>query len=354
VAKKPVKSLSLLARVKAFFARIYTSIKQKIDGYLVRRPHRSFRRTRRRDYNRSLKLPGYFAFGREVRKTLWSHKKVFLLLSLFYAVVMAVMVGLASQDTYSSLTDTLRATSGDLFSGNFGEVGQAGLLLLTAMTGGISQELTDVQKVYAGIVVLLTWLTTVWLLRNLLAGHKVKLRDGLYNAGSPIVPTFLVALVLFVQLLPLALAVIGYAAAAGSGLLAGGVEAMLFWIAAGLLGVLSLYLITSTFMALIVVTIPGMYPMRALKTAGDLVIGRRVRVLLRMLWLAISVVITWVVVMVPIILLDTWAKGVWENLQAIPVIPVCLLAMTSITVVWAAAYIYLLYRKVVADDADPA
>lgn len=354
VAKKVAKKLSPWQRAKAFFVRVFRSVRHRTDTYLARRPHRSFRRTRRRDYNRSLKLPGYFAFGREVRKTIWSYKKVFIFLSIFYAVLMALMVGLASQDTYSTLTDTLRATSGDVFGGNFAEVGKAGLLLLTAMTGGISQELTDVQKVYGGIAILLTWLTTVWLLRNLLAGHKVKLRDGLYNAGAPIISTFLVALVLVIQLLPLALAIIGYSAAASSGLLAGGVEAMLFWIAAGLLAILSLYLITSTFMALIVVTIPGMYPMRALKTAGDLVIGRRVRILLRLLWLAVSVVIAWIIVMVPIILIDTWAKGIWANLQWVPVIPVFLLIMTSVSVVWAAAYIYLLYRKVVADDADPA
>jgi hypothetical protein len=354
VKKKITTQTTIWQRIASIVVGVFKSVKTRTDTYLNRRPHRSFRWTRRRDYNRSLKLPGYFAFTSEVRKTLWPHRKVFLLLSLFYALLMATLVGLASQETYTTLTDTLRDTSGDVFDGNLGEVGKAGLLLLTAMTGGISQTLTDAQQVYAGIVILLTWLTTVWVLRNVLAGHKVKLRDGLYNAGAPIISTFLVSLVLIIQLLPLAVALIAYSAAAASGLLAGGVEAMLFWIAAGLLAVLSLYLVTSTFIAMIVVTIPGMYPIRALKTAGDLVVGRRVRILLRLLWLAMGIVIAWAVVMVPIILLDTWAKGVWPNLQWLPVIPVFLLAMSSVSVVWAAGYIYLLYRKVVADDADPA
>ena len=354
MAKKPTTPAHLGQRIRGFFVATFVKAKKKVDAYLARRPHRSFRRTRRRDYVRTLKMPGYVGFTREVHRTVWGHRKLFLSLALFYAVLMGVMVGIASQDTYSTLTDTLRDTSGGVFEGNWGEVGKAGLLLLTAMTGGVTQELTEIQQVYAAIVILLTWLTTVWLLRNVLAGHAVKLRDGLYNAGSPIIAMFLVALVLVVQLLPLALAVIGYSAAAESGLLAGGVEAMLFWIAAGLLAVLSLYLITSTFMALIVVTIPGMYPLRALKTAGDLVIGRRIRILLRLLWLVLVIVLAWVIIMIPIILLDTWLKGIWPQIQWVPVIPLLLLAVTSVTVVWSAAYIYLLYRKVIADDADPA
>lgn len=352
--KQPVKKQTVWQQFVTFFKKRAASIRVRVDAYLARRPHRSFRRTRRRDYTRSLRLPGYFAFTAHVRKTLWAHRKTFLLLTLTYAILSGIMVGLASQDLYTTLTETLRDTSGEIFDGNVGELGKAGLLLLTAMTGGITQSLTEVQQVYAGLIALLVWLTTVWLLRNILAGHKVKLRDGLYNSAAPLLSTFLVALVLVVQLVPLAIALIGYAAASSSGLLASGVAAMLFWIAAGLLAVLSLYLITSTLLALVVVTLPGMYPMKALKTAGDLVIGRRIRILLRILWMLLGIVVAWALVMIPIILIDTWLKGLWPSIDWLPIIPIALLVMSSLTVTWSAAYVYLLYRKVVADDADPA
>lgn len=264
------------------------------------------------------------------------------------------MVGIASQDNYTILTDTLRDTGGDVFDGNWGELGKAGLLFATAMTGGLSQTLTDVQQVYAGLIALLAWLTTVWLLRSIVAGRVVKLRDGLYNAGAPILSMFVVSLVLLVQLLPLALALIGYSAATASGLLAGGVEAMLFWAAAGSLALLSFYWLTSTFFALVIVTLPGMYPLGALKAAGDLVIGRRLRILLRSLWMVASVVVAWAIVMIPIILFDTWIKGIWSGIEWVPVIPVTLLVLSSVSVIWISSYVYLLYRKVVADDAEPA
>ncbi len=332
----------------------FTKIKSRYDLFLKRRPHRSFRQTRRRDYVRKLELPGYFAFTKYVSKIIWANRKTFIFLALLYAVMTVLMVGIGSQDIYTTIKDALDTTNGGLLSGGFGEIGKAGLLFVTAATGGISLSLTEAQQVYAGIITLITWMTSIWLLRNILAGHKVKLRDGLYSAGSPIISTFIIALVLIVQMLPLALALIGYGAASVTGLLEGGVESMLFWAAAGLLAMLSLYWATSTFFALVIVTLPGMYPFQALKTAGDLVIGRRLRILLRLLWMLIVTAVTWAIIMIPIIMLDSWVKSFWVDSVWVPTIPIVLLFISAFTIVWVSSYIYLLYRKVVADDAEPA
>lgn len=330
------------------------AIRNRAEELKSRRPHRSFRMTRRRDYARSLKLPGYVAFTHQVNQTLRVHRKPLLLLALFYAVLYALLVGIASQDNYAALTETLRGAGEELFEGNLGEIGKAGLILGTILTTGISDKLTDAQQIFAALLVLLVWLTTVWLLRNLLAGHKVRVRDGLYNAGAPLISSALVSLVLIVQLLPVGIAAIGYAAASTAGLLTGGVEAMLFWVIMVLLLLLSIYWITATFFALVVVTLPGMYPMRALRTAGDMVIGRRIRIILRLAWMGLCIAVGWLVVMIPIILLDTWLKGMWSQIEWLPIIPVTLLVLTTVSVIWSASYIYLLYRKVVDDDAKPA
>lgn len=357
-AKKPtVKRTVKLTKKQVLMLSVrrpFSAMRMKSAMYLKRRPHRTFRRTRRRDYVRTLELPGYFAFTTFVHKTLWKNRKLIIAMVVVYALLSAIMVGLASQDTYTILSDTLRETSDSIFDGNIGEVGKASLLFIAAMTGGLSQTLTEVQQVYAAILGLMVWLTTVWLLRNVLAGHKVKLRDGLYNSSAPILSTFVVVLVMLVQLLPIALALIGYSAAMASGLLTGGVEAMIFWLAVGLLTALSLYWITSTAVALVVVTLPGMYPFQAIKTAGDLVVGRRLRILLRLLWMGLMIAVVWVIIMIPIIMLDTWIKGVWPSIEWIPTIPLTLLILGSMTIVWSSSYIYLLYRRIVADDSSPA
>ena len=299
-------------------------------------------------------MPGYWAFTDSVRKLLWANRKLFIWTVVVYTLFTAILVGLSSQDTYTQLSTTLRDSSTEIFSGDLGAIGQASILLVSGATGGFSSAPTATQQVFAGILTLLVWLTTVWLLRAILAGRSPRFRDGLYHAGAPIVSTALVVLVLIVQLLPIAIATIAFVAASASGLLAGGVEAMLFWSVASLLVVLSLYWMTSTLIALVVVTLPGMYPMQAIKTAGDLVIGRRLRLLWRLLWLGLTIAALWLVVMIPLIIFDSWIKGLLPSIEFIPLIPFSLAVMGSLTVVWSASYVYLLYRKVVDDDSAPA
>jgi hypothetical protein len=285
---------------------------------------------------------------------LWRNKRLFGLLVGAYALLTLAFAGMASQETYSETANLIKETGSDAVLGGLSALEQASIVFLSAVSGGLNSDTTAAQQVYAGLIGLLIWLTVVWLLRALLAGQKPRLRDGLYNAGAPIVPTLLVSLVLVVQLLPLAAVSIGYSAATASGLLSGGIEAMLFWTAALLLIVLSLYWATSTFMALVVVTLPGMYPLQALKSAGDLVVGRRVRILWRLLWMFLLIAVVWSVIMIPAIIGDAWLKSVVPALSGAPFIPVILLLLGSVTIVMVAAYVYLLYRKVVEDDAAPA
>lgn len=352
-AEKAQKRTSSAGKKRRLFGWFFR-MRDRARGLLARRPHRSFRRTRRRDYVRSLKLPGYWAFTNSVRKTLWQNKKLFLLLALTYAVLTAALVGAASQSTYERLSDTLDQANENLLDGDLGGVGRAGLLLTTGMVGAFNQTPTDTQRIFAALLGLLVWLTTVWLLRTILAGRKPKLRDGLYSAGAPTISTLLVSCLVVLQLLPVALAAIGFDAASRTGLLNGGVEAMLFWMVAGLLTLLSVYWITSSAIAMVVVTLPGMYPSQAIKTAGDLVVGRRVRILLRLLWGTIIALVGWALVMIPVILLDSWLKDTWHAMEWLPIVPIALLAMGALSVVWAASYVYLLYRRIVDDDAAPA
>lgn len=327
---------------------------KRVKGLLKRRPHRSFRMTRRRDYARSLDMPGYWSFTNYVRATLWKNRRMFGGLVLLSAVVTIIISGFGAQEVYSNLASTLEQTGGYLFEGSWGTVGQAGLLLASTITTGLSPDLTEAQSVIGALAGFFGWLITIWLLRNTLAGHKPRLRDGLYNSGSPILSTILVGLVIMVQLLPAAIALIVYSAASTSGILEGGFAAMLVWIGVALLGLISLYWITSSFIAMVIVTLPGMYPMHAIRAAGDLVLGRRVRVLLRLFWLAFIVVLTWAVIVIPIILFDSWFKGMVPAIGWMPLVPLVIILMSSLTLVFAASYVYLLYRRIVDDESTPA
>ena len=319
---------------------------------MARRPHRSFRMTRRRDYIRPLELPGNIAFTHEVNATVWKYKKVLFLLALVYMFFFAVLIGIQSQDTYTAFSDALHDQGVEFFSGDWSAGDQALGTLIGIATSTFSGTVTESQQIYGVFIFLLIWLSTVWLLRNLLAGHKVKLRDSLYNSGAPIFSTALVSGFLILQLVPVGLAVLGYNAAAASGVLDGGASAMLFWIGAVLLGILSLYWITSTLFAMIVVTLPGMYPYQAIKTAGDLMLGRRIKILLRWLWMVLVILLTWAIVLLAFIFLDMGLKALFPVMSSWPIIPIVILVLGAFTTIWVSAYVYLLYRKVV--DYVPA
>lgn len=344
----------IASRLPSILKSPVISVRQRVRQFLKRRPHRSFRLTRRRDYVRSLELPGYWKFTASVMALLWKNKRLFGMLTGLYVLLTALLVGVASESAYQQTVTAVKETGGDFVTGGLGGLEQAGAVFLTTVTGGSSASADASQQIYGGLIGLLVWLTTVWLLRALLAGQKPRLRDGMYNAGAPLVSTFLVSLVLAVQLLPLALVGIAFGAASASGLLNGGVEAMLFWVAAALLVSLSLYWVTGTFMALVVVTLPGMYPMVALRTAGDLVVGRRLRLLARLAWALVWLALGWAVIMIPLIMFDTWLKAAAPGMAWLPLVPVALLLFGAVSVVMMAAYIYLLYRKVVEDDAASA
>lgn len=340
------------------FARIRSwgaAIGKRRRDYLSRRPHRSFRLSRRRDYKRGLAMPGYFAFTIEVAGVIWQHKKTFATLGLVFMVLTVGFGLLGSQDIYSQLQNLFDTTRPDgLFTGAVGEVGRASILLLTTMTNGLTGQLDPSQQFIAATMGLYMWLSVVWLLRKFLAGKKVVVRDALYTSGAPIIATLLCFIILLVQMIPAALATIVVSVGYQTQFIDGSVAAIAVFIALVLLIVLSLYWATSTFIALVIVTLPGMRPLRAVAIAGDLVIGRRLRILLRLLWLIATILSWWLVIMVPVILLDTWLKSMFTWLAGWPIVPVMVLAMTTATIMWSASYIYLLYRKIVDDDTAPA
>lgn len=331
---------------KARAKRQKISLRQRYDNFMSRRPHRSFRLTRRRDYAKALKLPGYISFGFEVVKTINKYKKVLLPLSAVYIIINAVLVGLVSQDIYTQLSDTVASAGSQIFgSADVFTEALGSFFAIATLAGGAAS--TEFQQVATVVLFISFWLSVVWLLRNLIAGNRVRMRDGLYNAGAPLIASFVVMFIMGLQLLPVVVAMMAYGAAITSGLLAGGAPAMLFWLSAALLGVLSAYWLTSSVFALIIVTIPGMYPWRAIRSAGDMVQGVRLRILFRWIFMITVVALVYVAVLLPAVLIESWLRTYWPWLENVPVIPVLISVLTTAAALWCTSYVYLLYRKVV-------
>jgi hypothetical protein len=347
-SKKMLTSFSI--KMKNKLQRSAQRLKSRQDAFLARRPHRSFRQTRRRDYVVRPSLPAYTVFTFGVIQLLRSNRRPLLTLIGVFSLLYLALGGLTSQQTYAEAQDLLQESGTDVFEGSWGRVGEASLLFLTAFASGPSQA-GSVEQVYLGFTTLLAWLATVWFLRETLAGHAPRARDAVYNSGSPVVPTLILFFVLLLQFIPVGLLAIAYAGLTSVGLATSGFGAMMFGITALLVTSLVLYWASATFIALVIVTLPGMYPLKALKAAGDLVVGIRLVVMYRLLWLLLLTGLAWAAVLVPVIIVDTWLKSAIAWYAEIPVVAIVVSAMSVATVVWSSAYIYMLYRRLVEDGA---
>ena len=190
----------------------------------------------------------------------------------------------------------------------------------------------------------------IYILRHTLANQKIKVRDALYHALSPLISTIVVPAVIFVQAIPAMIVIITYSAAVQTNFLSTPFYALIYFIFAALLLLLSIYLISSSIVALVAVSAPGLYPFTALSMASQLLAGRRVKFIIRLLYLVFVIVLMWIIVMLPLIALDLWLKSFIPALTGIPFVSLELLIMTCFTMVYAATYIYLYYRKMLDYD----
>lgn len=315
------------------------------------RLHRSFKRSYREDYDRPLEVPGLLHHAMTTFRVIFRNWKIFLPLILLIVGANILLVGLMNEDTYVQLQETIEDGSEELQAGNVGSVAKAGLLLVsTVTTGGLTQGMTEVQQVFAILLFLVTWLVTIYIVRHRLAGHKVKMRDGLYNALTPLISTLAVLFIVLVQLIPVFIVIITYSVAVATEFLNTPFYALLFFIFAGLLVLLSAYLLSNTFLALVAVTAPGLYPMAAVHTASDLIAGRRIKLIIRMIYLVFVLAVVWVIVMLPLILLDLWLKSMWEWLEGWPFVSLELLIMTVFSTIYFSTYSYLFYRRMLDYD----
>ena len=257
-----------------------------------------------------------------------------------------LLIGIANEESYSQFREIL-SQNGDNQMGNFAK---AGVLLFSAVTtGGFAGQVSDSAITIGAVLFLVTWLTTIFIVRHKMAGHKIKLRDGLYNAMTPLVSTFAVALVVVLECIPILFLIILDSVTVKTGFLSMPFYALLFFGFALLMLLISGYLLASSLMALVAVSAPGLYPVDALRTASDLMAGRRMKFIIRLIALLLTVIIIWVVVMVPLIMFDLALKN-YEWAANIPFMTICFTVIVFFTEIYAAIYLYLYYRWILDYD----
>lgn len=315
--------------------------------------HRNFRRSYREDYVREVELPGLLALAFEVFAKILKNWRFFGKLLLFAVVMNILLVGLMSEELYLKFQDALDQTELEVAGAPIGNFARAGLLLASTLaTGGLNQAPTEAQQIFGVLIFLIVWLVGIYGLRQILAGREILLRDALYNGLAPLISTMAVFVVMFLQAVPILLVVIAYSAAVSTDFLALPFYALVFFVFAVSFIILSLYGLSGSFLALVATTNMGIYPGTALAATGDLIMGRRMKMIMRLVFLVFILGVVWFVVGMPVVLLDMWAKKAVDFLDGIPIVSVLTLILTCFSAIYTAAYFYLLYRKLIEYDEN--
>ena len=319
------------------------------------RLHRSFKRSYYEDYQRKTELPSLTSQASAAFKMFFKFWKIFLPLLLIFVGLYIFLIGAMSENTLADVRANVEQTNKDVADGKIGTVGKAGLTLLGIISTGGLTTMNDAQIVIAVLLFTIIWLVTIYLARHLLAGHQeIKMRDGFYSALSPLVSTLVVGLIIFLEAVPIMLTIIVFQVALTTDFLSTPFYALLFFMFAALMITLSLYLLSSSFFAIIVVSAPGLYPLTAVRMAKNLIMGRRLRFLIRVFYLVIIVALLYLLLLMPAIILDGALKSqfTWFAESKIPFVAIIQLTITVFIFIYLSIYFYLFYRALLDYNDD--
>lgn len=273
-------------------------------------------------------LPGAFRMFGGALHMLVKHWKVFLGIIAIYGFLNLLLV--QGFHLVGGLGD-VKSSLGELFSGNWGQL-LSGVALFVYLMGVSGNTASSSAGAYQFLLGLLVSLALIWALRQLYAGHALRVRDAFYRGTAPLIQFVLVLLVVAIQLLPLSVGFLLYGTVMSNGIATTGIE-QIFWtmLLAGL-SALSLYLISSSAFALYIITLPDMTPMRALRSAKELVRFRRWAVLRKLLFLPLAIIVASGALTIPLIMYAT------------PVAPWAFFAVSLSTLPILHSYMYRLYR----------
>jgi hypothetical protein len=293
---------------------------------LKRPSYKSFKFSKR--IKNPTKLPSGFQLSKQVVNTFMKAPKLFVGIAAIYGILNVLLVqGLGNTSNIETVKNTLAGASGLAHV-----AGGVSLFAVLVASSGSSSS-TAAAGVYQVLLVLIVSLVVIWALRQVIGGTVVRIRDAFYQGTYPLVQFILVLLVISIQLIPAALGAILYNVVVTNSIATLPIQKTIWGLLALLLGMLSFYMLTSSIFALYIVTLPKMTPMKALRSAREIVRYRRWTVMRKLLFLPVALFVIAAIIMVPIILTVT-AAAYWVFF---------ILSMFGMVITHT--YIYTLYRE---------
>lgn len=329
IRQVPGTLLKMVQGIPAWIVGIPAALQQWRVSTRKKKQYRSFR-LQKKIKPEPRPIPSIVELLKSTLQFIWQHKKIlgtmvlvhaFLYIALLRAplvtdmseVIEAVNAGFENDNAQKTIEGTV-ATLGTVLSVS-GE-SQANPAVVTLVTIGMS-------------------LIYIWAIRELHTQKKIKARDAYYQGLAPLLSTALLLLVASIQLIPFVVTAFVYATARTSGLFASGFEDLAVFLVTAGMGLLSLYWVTATVIGLYVVTLPGMYPRQALRSAKKLVQFQRLTVFKKILALPFVIGIFYFTVLLFVVRLIPA-----QSFVAVEVLQLIILPFAHI-------YLYKLYRALI-------
>lgn len=323
----------------------YNWLTRKADKKAQITHHRSFYLTKRGNFVRKINIASPLRFIGQVSRFVWANRRIYLWPWLIISVIMYLVIGVNDNQNYLSIRDAIV----EVDSLNY--IQQVIAAVVTVITGALI-AVGGANQFIIAVTLLLSWLALVYIARHVYSGNtKLTFRRAFYESAAPLVPILCIIFLILLQAVPLVLVSVGYVALSGAMYINQGIsiENMSAVLALSAAVALTVYWMSASLLSLIVVTIPGIYPMRALYESTVLIAGRRAKVLGRLLVMIVIGLLAMIVVSMPLVMLDRWLKF---N-DYFPLIQLMMSFVVGGLVVWMSVYLYMLYRRLIDSPEMP-
>lgn len=226
--------------------------------------------------------------------------------------------------------ETLQKSVSEVFGGSSESVSSTAVLVGTVL--GSPRQIEGGGFAVTFLIISAS-LMYVWSTRERMNEIRIKSRDAIFNGLAPIVSAFVILIYIGLQLIPFGIATFFYTSARAGSFFANGFEDILFFCITFFVGVASVYLLTSSIVALYATTLPGVYPLKALKAAKGLVSFRRLTIFKRVMALVIFVILAYLFLLFAIVRFAPTRTYLYIDIFQIAVVP------------FVNIYLYKLYRS---------
>lgn len=263
---------------------------------------------------------------------MWQNKTLFggiagIQIAFTYLFVQGFSSSVGLDELKQNIEDIVGNSSG------IGEQTLTGFALFNYLVTSTSKSAAEVAGLYQLFLGIIISLAVIWAVRQLLAGEKPSIKEVFYRGMYPLIQFMSVLFVIGLQLVPALVGSLLYSSVFGNSLAVTALEQVIWTIIIGLLLVLSAYMIASSVFGLYIVTLPDMTPLRALRSARQLVLHRRTSVLMRIIALPLIMLAVAMVIFVPMLLVLT------------PIAQPLFIIFSAAAFIVTHVYMYFLYRS---------